>query len=461
MISSKQFFGQKLLVLVITVMLVLYMSCSEEHSASSKTNSNHLGQSDVEQEKVMPRAVEIKKIGGRFQLYRNGSPFLIKGAAGRAHLASLKKMGGNALRTYTADGLDTLLDQAHELGLAVMVGLWVGREMEGFDYKDSVAVRKQKERIREIIIRYKNHPAVLCWAIGNEPDNSSKQTHLLWPSLNELAIMIHQLDQNHPVTIPVYSKSIREVQKNCPNIDFLSANSFGALPDFVNNYDESMPYVITEWGSLGFWECAMTSWHAPLEESIIQKYERVRDTYTNYITADSNHCMGSFVFYWGQRQETTPTWFSFFLNNGAKTVLVDLMSELWNGSSVSNRAPFLDSIIIDGRGADSNVFLHPGKLYSAVVRSSDPEQDAIDYRWEILKNGPFYTYIPGKGRREVPSKSIPDLVAKQQGTNIQFKAPVESGSYRMMIYAFDGQGNGSYGNMPFYVLNNNLVDIEE
>src|SRR5690606_40102511 len=54
--------------------------------------------------------------------------------------------------------------------LTVMLGLRMGHERHGFDYDDEVAVREQKESIRAQVLKYKDHPALLTWGLGNEVD---------------------------------------------------------------------------------------------------------------------------------------------------------------------------------------------------------------------------------------------------------------------------------------------------
>lgn len=103
-----------------------------------------------------------------YQLTRNGKPYFIRGAGGREHLEELVKAGGNSIRTWGADDLESLLDEAHRLGLTVTVGLWLGHERHGFNYQDDKAIVEQLEKARDNILRYKDRPALLMWGVGNE-----------------------------------------------------------------------------------------------------------------------------------------------------------------------------------------------------------------------------------------------------------------------------------------------------
>jgi hypothetical protein len=440
----------------ISCLLFMFSSCRENGISEKMTESAEKWREKYP-ESPGEKKVEILNIDGRFQFYRNGKPYYVKGGAGTAHLALLKEAGGNSIRTYSVEGLDTLLDQAEVLGLSVMVGIYLGRPIEGFDYQDQEAVTRQKERVRDVIIRYKDHPAVLCWGLGNEPDLGAGNTHLIWQAMNDLAVMIRQIDPDHPVSIPVYPFSIHEVMEQCPDIDFISVNTFGHIIEFSEQFQYGVPYMYTEWGALGPWEDKDTYWHASVEESIVGKYHRIQSHY-EYIRRDTQNCLGSYIFLWGQKQEYTPTWFSLFTENGAKTPLVDLMFSLWNNSKPTNLSPFLDSLTIDGWGADFNVNLKAGQVYSASVKGFDPEHDPISYHWEILPDGPFYTYLPGRGKEEIRPDPIPDLIIQDHGNRILFQAPASLGPFRILVYAYDTHGNGSYANLPFLSTNHELTE---
>lgn len=115
-----------------------------------------------------PIAVRLKRTSQGYQLLRDGKPYFIRGAGGDGSLVLLAKAGGNSIRTWGADHLEAKLDEAHRLGLTVAVGIWLGHERHGFNYNNADQVAAQYEETRRIIERYKNHPAILLWGLGNE-----------------------------------------------------------------------------------------------------------------------------------------------------------------------------------------------------------------------------------------------------------------------------------------------------
>ena len=85
--------------------------------------------------------VELRETAdGGWQLLRGGEPYLIRGAGGSGSLERLAEAGANSVRTWGAEGLDDILDEAHEHGLTVTAGIWLGHERHGFDYGDPAQV---------------------------------------------------------------------------------------------------------------------------------------------------------------------------------------------------------------------------------------------------------------------------------------------------------------------------------
>ena len=50
-----------------------------------------------------------------------------------------------------------------------------------------------KEKLREEVLKYKDHPALLAWGIGNELNLQYKNPKV-WNAVNDIAKMIHEVD---------------------------------------------------------------------------------------------------------------------------------------------------------------------------------------------------------------------------------------------------------------------------
>ena len=112
--------------------------------------------------------VKIEKQNNQWELLVDGAPYYIKGGGGTVKMEELKAAGGNTIRTWGLENAQEILDKAQKLGLKVMLGLWVQHERHGFDYNDADKIKNQLEGFRVAVRKYKNHPALLMWGVGNE-----------------------------------------------------------------------------------------------------------------------------------------------------------------------------------------------------------------------------------------------------------------------------------------------------
>ncbi len=401
--------------------------------------------------------VEIDHASGGFTLYRGAEPYFIKGGGGEVHMDVLAARGGNSIRTWNAANAGQILDQAKKFGLTVTLGLWVEHEAHGFDYDNADAVAAQLDKFRKIVMTYKDHPALLMWGVGNEV-NLNYRNIKVWDAVEEIAAMVHELDENHPtmtVLAGMPRRDIRLIADKCPNLDILGINAYAALvkvPYVIRDSSWDGPYVITEWANNGYWEVGRTRWGASFEQTSNQKADVYRERYENFIAADTERSLGSYVFFWGNTQELTPTWFGMFLNSGEQTSAVDVMQFVWTGSWPQNRAPNILSFDLDGTdGRKPNAYLTPGGAYRARVSLDDADDDNLELKWEIRPEADL-----NKVRRvSQPVKLTGDHEAVTEGTEgtFYFNAPDQLGAYRLYFYAFDGHNHTATGNIPFYVRN--------
>src|SRR6266550_3255297 len=144
--------------------------------------------------------VEVIRSADAWQLLREGKPYFIKGAGGGASKEVLARLGGNSFRTWgVGDDTARQLDEAQKLGLTVTLGIWLRHESDGFNYHDPAQVAEQFEKARRAILQYKDHPAVLMWAIGNEMEGyQSGDNPAIWKAVDQIAALAKKLDPNHP-----------------------------------------------------------------------------------------------------------------------------------------------------------------------------------------------------------------------------------------------------------------------
>ncbi len=408
------------------------------------------------------KKVEIKKKkSGGYELTVDGKSTFVKGAVGSSGIELVKKYGGNGIRSgYTQQRLD----EAQSLGLMVLVNLPVSSQRDGFNYDDTEAIRKQHEKVLQIVREMKDHPAVLMWALGNELDHVPQEVYepnkiyynmKVWDAVNDLAKAIHEIDPDHPVMTVVGSiteHKINALNTQCPSLDLLGVNEYGDLlqiPERLRAWGWAKPYMVTEWGPTGFWQMPKTPWGYHIEETSSEKADKYKERYEGTILADKNMCLGSYVFLWRQHQEYTHTWFGMFDKEWRETEAVDVMRYEWTGKWPSNRAPHVDSMRINGKSAYDFIYLSPGERATAQVWMRDPDKkDATKYEWELLPELTSFGY-GGNGERK-PAAIDCSIEITAEGA-IRFTAPLEEGAYRLFVAGYDNGNHVTFANIAFYV----------
>lgn len=387
---------------------------------------------------------------GHWQLLRDGKPYFINGAGGDGPKDLLVASGGNTFRTWGVDpNLGEQLDEAERLGLTVVVGHWLGHTRHGFDYHDSAQVAEQFERVRQDVLTYKDHPAVLLWGIGNEMEGyEDGGDPAIWAHVQALAAMIHELDPNHPtmtVTADIGGQRVPSVHELCPDIDIMGINSYGGLPSIPQRYREAggtKPILITEFGPPGTWEIPMTAFGAPPELTSTQKAAVYRDAYTAGCLDADGLCLGGFAFAWGFKMEATSTWFGMFLPNGDKLAAVDAMTEIWSGQPPANLCPEVRSFGVTGPDV-----VQPGDTVRVALDIVDPEGAVVDVHWEVRAEAD--TYITGGDPQAIPFE-LDGVLVESSASSATLVMP-GGGVYRLYMTASDGSGAGATANVPVKV----------
>lgn len=394
--------------------------------------------------------VKLEKTGQGWQLLRGGEPYFIRGAGGSHSLGQLAAAGGNSLRTWGADNVGPILDEAHALGLTVTVGIWLGHERHGFDYHDPAQVAAQLQQARETVLRYKDHPAVLLWGIGNEMEGfEDGDDPAIWTAVNDVAAMARELDPNHPtmtVTADIGGGRIASLHDRSPAIDIHGINSYGGAPSLPERYraaGASKPYVLSEFGPVGSWEMPRTEWGAPYEQTSSEKAAFYRKSYEAAVANAHGLALGSYAFLWGHKMEGTATWMGMFLDDGARLGAVDVMTELWSGRPPKNLAPAVEALRIIGEPQ-----LDPGAELSAQAVLSDPEGGPLRVKWSLRsESGDYLT--GGDFRPDLPDIDGAIIDGRVDGATVRM--PLEPGPYRLYLFAYDAAGNAATANVPLLV----------
>lgn len=429
------------------------------------------------------RKVYVKKTELGYQLYRNGEPFYIQGAGGESRFSELAEIGGNTIRIYDTLNLENKLNEAYRYNLAVIVDLPLYRFQTSYNqYLIKEDVIQLKKSIKGLVQKHKNHPALLMWNLGNEiqyPVVFQKnriaqnfddvieifkvlfQRRKFIKTYNELLKFIHEVDPDHPVTTSVatnkFWKKLLNIHIYSSDLDVIGYNIF-APPERIKPQLEKLskmikmkPYYISEWGMEGPWAQEKTSWGAPIETTSTNKGEQYKENFSIFQNLYSES-LGSAVFYWGQKQERTHTWFNIFDEHGRKSQIYFELKQLW-GNEISNpQPPQIRYMLVDKKGAKDNLVFVPGESKKAQVFFNSEADSAFQYYWEIHEEGWNYE---GEGAKHKLTKKIPDSIENNGESEVYFTVPAIEGPYRIFVFVYDNYGNFSSANTPFYVLNKN------
>ena len=412
-----------------------------------------------------PTKFIVEKVDGVSRLFKQETdpekdgqkePFYVNGAATNNFYADVKDWGGNVVRTYsTTETTKLILDQAWSKGLYVNMGLNM-KSSKNFDYSDpanSEAIQKQFEDHRMYVRRYRNHPAVFCWSIGNEAEDTDAAGNAIYfKYVQDLAEMIHKEDPNHPTTIAFSNsdseKKVKVIKQYAPDIDILSVNmydpSVGNVATNLSAAGWSKPWMITEYGPRGTWNMSASSdpktlsWGCLEELTSTEKADIYARIWKNDIKAkESKGCVGSFIFLWGyQTHGAVLSWYGLFDKNKYSFGAVDKISECWTGTSipVEKQAPRIENrskMKMNGKTSGEGVtVIKNSNNNTAVVTAVSPSGNPLTYRWLINKEDDA-----------LPDGSMPDgiegLISDSSKSEITFKAPSVIGGYRLYVFVTD------------------------
>jgi hypothetical protein len=402
--------------------------------------------------------VELASEEGRYQLLRGGQPYDIRGAGLEYRdIGVFVSHGGNSIRTWRTDNAfqsgQEVLDNAAKYGITVVMCIEIGRERHGFDYDDEAAVAAQLEYARGEVMKYKDHPALLVWMIGNEPNLHFKNPKV-FDAINDISMMIHEVDENHPTTTALAGFNAELaglVETRMPDLDFISIQMYGDivnLPRYIEEIGYQGPYMVTEWGAVGHWEVRKTAWGAPVEQTSSEKAANYLKSYKVAIAADPDTVLGSYVFLWGQKQERTPTWYGMFLADGSETEAIDTMHYIWTGDWPENRSPQIASMHLDSKTSATDIVLEADTRYDAAVVASDPDGDPLTFSWKVMEESKATQ--SGGDKEEIP-RTIEGLLETPGKERTAVTTPTAPGAYRLFVYVHDGQGKAGHANIPFMV----------
>lgn len=401
------------------------------------------------------RCRNVQGKNGNYTLFANDTAFFVRGIAYNTNddwrngniplslsqlekdLEGMKAVGANTVRRYGVSIYDdNLLQVAKENNLKVMYGFWFEPDV---DYlMDSNQVKAYIKQVEEQVLKYKDHPSILTWGLGNETWGLMKH-HFTQPYLTQvrleyvrlleyLARRIHEIDPIHPVmTASEHSNELTceliELRNNAPSIDIIGVNSYylqqvSRLQKICQRADTSRPYLFSEFGPLGYWDNDFSRYNDKkelVEDSDYEKAYLYGYEWSNFVNRNRGYNVGGVAFCWSDRLEGTATWFGITDQKGRKKPAYFKLEQVWkNTPSVKDSLP---EFYIEGPGLK----IEPGKYYNFKVWTKNKTTGDYQFQWQF--------------RREEYLEELPGLVRTfESGKRIMLKVPMEPSKYRLYLF---------------------------
>ena len=243
----------------------------------------------------------------------------------------MKEMGVNAIRTWgVSDSTERLLDFSQKYNIKVLLGIWMrhGRSSaEGDDNFDWVHDEKGKNKqLKDTIAavkKYRKHPALLAWGVGNEVtlNIATKREKICYARfLEKISKAVKRLDSKHPVSsISAWTTDVPFWKRFCKSIDIYGVNVYGygayALPHALNRLKVYKPFFLGEFGPTGEWEARLDANGVKVEPSDLEKYRIFAEVWPKIKATAGQRFLGGFFFNYGDELNFAGIWLNMFINN--------------------------------------------------------------------------------------------------------------------------------------------------
>lgn len=391
----------------------------------------------------------IKKIDDNWTLMVEGTPFEVKGVTfGHdqdvdnydTYFKDLKSLGVNTIRLWaTNEHTDKLLDVADTYGIKVMVGIWMRHGRPGMEDDDSFNYLEDNEGMEamytnaiQTVDKYKDHPAVLTWGIGNEvylnmATDAEKEAYS--KLLERICSRIKKLDPGHPITsVEAWTIGLEWWEKFVPSIDIYGLNSYGPgagmLASELEKRGIDKPYIITEFGVTGEWDIKETKNDIEVEPSDTEKYDAIVNGYTNWIRSKPA-CLGVYVFHYASNSQFISPWF-FTHYKGMYRPQYWAIRKAYTGLEPTNNIPAIKTLELP------DAKLQSGTWVPVSLEVSDAEEERLDISFA-------YNQRTGSRKRRDQINTLNYRGNTTDGYEIQL--PKENGPIKVYVTVKDSYNN--------------------
>ena len=356
------------------------------------------------------------------------------------HFKDLQSLGVNTIRIWTTnENTMTLLDSANAYGIKVMVGIWMRHGRPGmeaddrFDYlSDTNGMEVMYENALKTVEKYKYHPAVLTWAIGNEVylnTATDKEKEAYSFLLERIGSEIKKLDPNHPITsVEAWTFGLDWWHKFVPSIDIYGINCYGPganiLPEEFERRGIDKPYIITEFGVTGEWDSPKDKNDVIIEPNDQKKYDAIAQGYHQWINNKAS-CLGVYFFHYADGDQFIAPWL-FTHYQGMIRPQYWAIREAYTGQPPINYAPIIHSFELPDDDIESKTWVR------VILKISDPENEDLTVSFN-------YNQRMGSRKRRDQINPLNYRGNLQDGFEIQL--PEEHGPVKIYVNVSDTYNN--------------------
>ncbi|MEN0004447.1 MAG: glycoside hydrolase family 2 TIM barrel-domain containing protein [Bacteroidota bacterium] len=401
----------------------------------------------------------IEKTDDAWTLLVDGEPFDIKGATFGydkdtsnydAYFKELNFLGVNTIRTWaTGQHTPQLLDAAQRHGIKVMMGIWMRHGRPGmedddhFDYlTDTEGMQVMYDNAISVVQKYKDHPAVLTWGIGNEVylNMATDQEKEAYSKLLErICKEIKSIDANHPITsVEAWTFGLDWWQNFVPSIDIYGLNSYGAGANFLSAELEKRgidkPYIITEFGVTGEWDIQEEKNGIKVEPTDEQKYEAMVKGYQDWIKPKPA-CLGVYMFHYADDLNFLAAWLLTHFNGWTRPQYWAIR-EAYTGEQPINHIPKIENFQLPNSPTKS------GTWVPVQIVCSDREQEELSVQ--------FY-YNQRTGSRKRRDQLLPLNARGSLAEGLEIQLPPEDGAIKVYAAVVDTYNNAGMASTSIIV----------
>ncbi|MGB1074959.1 MAG: hypothetical protein ACPGYK_02140 [Flavobacteriales bacterium] len=163
-------------------------------------------------------------------------------------LTLMQELGANTIRVYEPIADEAILDEISQAGLRVIIG---------FGYNQQGIYDLQSGTYLDYIKKFKSHPAILFWELGNEynyhPEWFGGSVEVWYETVRQATAAIHTEDPDHPVATAHGEVPDLDVLGALADVDLWGLNvyrwdeSHTAVTDFTQRSDK--PVYFSELGA--------------------------------------------------------------------------------------------------------------------------------------------------------------------------------------------------------------------